>query len=315
MHKLIGVILAISVALLTASAAAQTNEEKARVQFEQGVALFDDEKYEQAAIAFEQAYALNPSFKILWNIAQTENLLGHYAAALDAYKHYLREGETRIPVSRAAKARKEILRLEALVGAIRIECPIDGAVVFISGRKQGTTPLADPVLTDLGEHEVILKLGGRPIHRELVKVAGGQEVLVEIQADSAAEALEHGIGGEEAEEEEGAGGKRVWTWVALGVGGAAAVAGGVIGGVVLKKSGELDDSCPDGQCPSSEWDNLDSANSLATASSVLLGVGAGMIAVGVVLFFVEPGLGEEEQVALVPTVTADGAGLALGGRF
>ena len=82
-------------ALVAGPAAAQTDE--ARTQFEQGIALYDEGKYDQAAIAFQRAFELKPSYKILYNIAQAQNQLGHYAAALEAFARYLAEGGDAVP--------------------------------------------------------------------------------------------------------------------------------------------------------------------------------------------------------------------------
>lgn len=317
MYKQCLTAMAIGAVLAAAPALAQTPEEEARVHFEQGIALFEDGKFEQAAIAFERAYEIAPSFKILWNIGQVENELGHFAAAFDAYTRYLAEGEGRIPVSRAAKARKEIKRLEALVGKIRVDSEVGGALIFIDGRKQGATPLDEPVFVDLGEHEVVAKTGGDMIHRELVKVAGGEEVVVEIKAGVSKIEPVGGDEGEEGSEGDSDGPKRVWTWVALGVGGAALAAGGAIGGVVMSKASDLEDDCPDKQCDTEAWKEVGKAENLAMTSNILFGVGAAAVVAGVVLFFVEPGGDDEEDpaVSLAPTIGPQGAGLSLGGRF
>ena len=112
-------------------------------------------------------------------------------------------------------------------------------------------------------------------------------------------------------------GRRLWTWVALGVGVGAGIGAGVTGGMAASKEGSLDKSCPEKICPQSEEGELESTKKLALASSVLVGVAAAGVAVGVVLFFVEPGLGEKEDapVALLPSVTPDGGWLHLVGRF
>jgi len=315
MHKLCLAALAAGALLSASPVSAQSPEEEARVYFDQGVVLFEDGMFEQAAAAFERAYRIAPSFKFLWNIGQVENELGHYAAALEAYEKYLAEGEGRIPVSRAAKATKETKRLAALVGTIRVDSEVEGALISIDGNEHGATPLAEPVLVDRGEHEVVATAGGEMIHRELVEVAGGGEAVVEIT--SGAKHIEPAGGGEGGGNGgEADGPRRVWTWVALGVGGAALAAGGAIGGVVMSKASKLEENCPDKQCPQSQWSELDKAENLAMTSNILLGVGAAAVVAGVVLFFVEPGASEEEPaVALVPTAGPQGAGVSLGGRF
>lgn len=108
--------------------------------------------------------------------------------------------------------------------------------------------------------------------------------------------------------------QRVWTWVALGVGGAAAVGAGVTGGMVLSNSSSLKDSCDGDVCPESEENKLGKTKNLATAATVLTGVAAAGVATAVVLYFVEPGLSDSSvTVGLAPV--EDGVALSVGGRF
>jgi hypothetical protein len=292
---------------------ADTLDEQALTHFEQGIELFSQEKYEQAAIAFERAYELKPSYKILYNIGQVQNRLEHYAAALEAYTRYLAEGGAEIEPARVDQVKAEIKRLNALVGMIAVTTNVEGATVFVDDEKQGQTPLGGPLFVDLGKHTVVIKQGTDELHREVVKVAGGQTVSV--HAEKAAEEPEPQEP-EPAAEQEDQGPKRVWTWVALGIGGAAAIGAGITGGLAASKKGDLDDGCPDKQCPASEQDTIDSMKTLAYTTDVLIGVAAVGIAAGIVLFFVEPGPGsDEEAVAVAPVVTPDGGGVALAGRF
>ena len=45
------------------------------------------------------------------------------------------------------------------------------------------------------------------------------------------------------------------------------------------------------------------------------GVAGAAVITGVVLFFVEPGLGQEDAVAVAPVVSGDVAGISISGRF
>jgi hypothetical protein len=70
-------------------------------------------------------------------------------------------------------------------------------------------------------------------------------------------------------------------YVALGVGGAGLLVGGVTGFLALGKKSDLD-GCQEKKCPSSQEDTLDSAKSMATVSTVgfavgFVGVGAGIV--------------------------------------
>jgi cytochrome c biogenesis protein CcdA len=313
MRLAIFTLAAVLAATLASAVRADSRDEQARAQFEQGVALYEDGKYDQAAIAFERAYELKPSYKILFNLGQAHNELGHYAAALKAYTHYLAEGGDAIDPARRDKVKGEIARLNTLVGMVLVEAEVEGAVVYVDDERQGETPLASPVFVDLGKHTVVVKRGAAELHREAVKVAGGQRVTIRVAAADEPAGPEEPAPQAVPEDE---GPQRVWTWVAFGVGGAAAITAGITGGIAASKESTLADECPDKQCPQSEWKTLDSARTLATTTSALIAVAGVGIAAGIVLFFVEPGLGEEQPaVAIAPSADRNGFGISTVGRF
>lgn len=303
--------VAVSLALLLGPIVTRADvEEDARAQFDRGMELYDAGQCEEAAIAFERAYELKPSYKILYNSAQAENECGNYARALEVYRRYLDEGGDEISTERIAQVRTEIERLETLVGALVVNCDEAGAVVMVDGRRVGETPLAGPVTVRLGEREVVVKLDGREIHREVVRVAGGEQVEIRVAAAGGEPEPEPGPDGGEQQ-----GPKRVWTWVFLGVGAAAGITGGVIGGVSLKQTDDFIGECGDHSCDTSRESERDDIKRLSLSADILYGVAGAMVLTGVILFFVEPGDEGEEQVALTPAVQPGGAGVALTGRF
>jgi len=314
------------------TAEAQQNveaEAKAKAQFDAGVGLFEEGKYEKAAVAFARAYELRPSYKILYLVGKCENALEHFAASLDAYTRYLAEAGDKIDGARRDEVRAEIARLDALVGAVVVESDAEGAAVYIDDERRGETPLASPVFVDLGKHTVVVKQGALELHREVVKVAGGQRVAVKVAAaagDGAAAAAaapepvaktaparEEGSLPETAEKP-----KRVWTWVAVGIGGAAAIGAAITGGLAISKTNDLEDDCRNGSCDPSLSGERDTSVALGYTADALIAVAGVGIAAGVVLFFVEPKLREREraiEVAPVAAPTAKGGAFALVGRF
>jgi hypothetical protein len=295
-------------------AAAADVEEDARAQFDRGMELYDAAQYEEAAIAFERAYELKPSFKILYNWAQAENECGKYARALDAYQRYLREGGDDLDPERVEQVRAEIKRLESLVGTLLIKCPVGGATVLVDGVRVGTAPVEAPITVRLGEREVTVKHEGREIHREVVRIAGGEQVKVVVEAVPAPQpAVEPAPAPAPVTEDDGP--KRVWTWVALGIGGAAGIAGGIVGGLSLKRTDDFIGECGDHTCPPSEADERDSIKTMSLTADILYGVAAAGIITGVILFFVEPDDEGDVDVAVAPSAPPGGAGLAVSGRF
>ncbi|MFO8070294.1 MAG: PEGA domain-containing protein [Polyangia bacterium] len=312
--------IAVAVALVAAvdEGRAQDPDQSARAQFELGIELYESGKHDEAAVAFSRAYELRPSYKILYNIAQTENERGEYVLALDAYRRYLADGGERINKRRRSNVLGEIERLEGLVGEIIVRSDVDGAHVFVDDRRVGETPLAEPIRVNLGDRELVVRLEADEIHRELVTVAGGKIVDVEVAVPTETAAVEDGSAGDS--------GGRLWTWISFGAAGAAAITGGVLGGVALSQRRAIEDDCVGGHCPAGLADDGDRVRGLSVGADVAFGVAAAAAAAGVVLFFVEPGLGEEsedeppaseEPVSVRPKwyATPEGTGISIEGRF
>lgn len=111
----------------------------------------------------------------------------------------------------------------------------------------------------------------------------------------------------------------VWPWVILGVGGAAAIAGAVVGGLALSDAMALRADCDqDGRCVPST--NLvarrSDATNLAVASDLLLFGGGAVAVTGLILGLVF-GLGgsAEEAPAASAFCTSDGCHATLRGTF
>jgi hypothetical protein len=92
-------------------------------------------------------------------------------------------------------------------------------------------------------------------------------------------------------------------YVALGVGGAGLIVGGVTGFLALGKKSDLE-GCVDKKCPTSETDKLDSAKSLATVSTV--GFAVGFVGVGAGIVLLLTGNGSSSAKATAPKLAKQG---------
>jgi len=318
--------LAVALLMLAATPAARAQadaDEQARVQYKLGFELFEAGRFEQAAVALRKAYELKPSWKILYNLAQAENAADRFAAALDAYIRYLAYGGDEIPEARVKQVKAEIKRLNALVAMVEIRGGPAGAEVFVDRETKGRLPLEDPLFVDLGRREVVVEHDGGRILERVVTLAGGEKAVLEIDdvtetaaADPAMPGAVFAPGTVPEEEVEPEGGTRRWTWVALGVGLAAGAGVGITGGMALSRKNELEDACPGGECPPSRMDDLRSARALGNTATALTVVAGVAMATALVLWFVEPGIGREEQATAAGlSPLPGGAALTLGGRF
>ena len=64
------------------------NQERAKELYQNGSLLYDEGRYEDAIIAFQEAYRLSEQPKLLYNIAQAQERLGRYQEALDTLSRY-----------------------------------------------------------------------------------------------------------------------------------------------------------------------------------------------------------------------------------
>jgi len=305
------VVLAAGLALQLAAvfAAAQdggAEAEAAKVAFEKGKALVDEGKYAEAADAFREANAIQPSWKIQYNIGQCEMMAKRHALALEAFERYLSEGGEDIEAERREEVLADAVRLREMVGFVDVRVA-DGARVLVNDVERGVAPLPGPLAVDAGiEHQVVARAGDAVLLDRVVRVSGGQTVVVEASEDAAGGGP---AGSGDGEDGEPASGRAAWGWTATGVGAALMIAGGVTGGLALYKNSELRDACSDGDClTEQQHDDVDTRDRLATSSTVLLATGAAVAVVGVLLLTVFDG---EEDAAV--TVSFDG--VTLGGRF
>jgi len=81
-------------------------------------------------------------------------------------------------------------------------------------------------------------------------------------------------------------------FVALGVGAAGLLVGGITGGLAASKHGEITESCRDGQCPLAQkatiQPKIDSYNAMGAISTVGILAGGALAATGVVLMLTAP---------------------------
>ncbi len=192
---------------------------------------------------------------------------------------YLAEGGAELPADRVTEVKAEIQRLNGLVGMVVLRGGPAGAEVLVDKESKGLTPLDGPLFVDLGRHEVSVDHGGRRIFERVVTLAGGEKVVLDLAptptlpregretgADAGASTGSTPSTGSTDSAPDSA--PRVWTWVAAGVGGAAAVAAAITGGVVLSRADDIEGECDGNDCPPSVESDIDGARALGTATNV-----------------------------------------------
>lgn len=188
------------VAHAQAADAAEDDVAQARKHFNQGLKLYKDGDFDAALVQFERAYAVKPNYKVLYNIAQSYFELHQYVEARDALRRYLKEGEGSIEADRRAAAEGDLVDLERRIAHVLLQVNVDGATVYIDGKKVGVTPLAGRVDVSEGQRTVSVESPDRGSKQRVVRLAGGEEQTVEVQFESQAAAAPASTAGSAATE-------------------------------------------------------------------------------------------------------------------
>ena len=296
------------VSLLTLSVVAPDrveaqSENMAKNHYLAGTSYYQQGRYAEAIREFEEAHRLSNKPELLYNIAQAHEKLGNLQQAVKYLEQYLEAPD--LTNRLAAEEQLKNIKARLKVTGIQITCNELDAMVLLDGNEVGRTPLRGNLLVKPGFHEVKVTKKGYISYSAYVTVSPGRAVTVKAQL-KAIQATVEPIGGADGSTDysDAPGRKRVWTWVALGITGAAAVTAGVTGGVALSKADEA---------RTKDDEAADSARTLALVSDVTLGIAVAGAVTTVVLFLVEGRSTERRERALLPVVGPGTVGL--GARF
>jgi hypothetical protein len=148
--------------------------ETARASFYQGVKLFNEGSFEAALAEFRKGYRLSPSYRILYNIAQTYFELHDYVNAHEFLKQYLRDGKSEIPATRRVQVAELNAKLEERISHLAIVCNLDGADVRVDDISVGTSPLDGAIPVNAGPRRISAVKAGYPVAAQIVTVSGGE---------------------------------------------------------------------------------------------------------------------------------------------
>lgn len=169
------------------SARAQPSDEspapeaqRAHEHFSLGVKLHADGDFGPALAQFQRAYALKPHFRVLYNIAQCHFELRDYVQARAALRRYLAEGGAGLDAERRARVEADLADMGRRIAEVDIQSNVRGAVVYIDGRKVGTTPLPQAVEVNEGQRSVSVESSASGTKQRSLLLVGGEHETVSV---------------------------------------------------------------------------------------------------------------------------------------
>jgi tetratricopeptide (TPR) repeat protein len=208
---------------------------EAAERYERGLSLYSGGEYLLALVEFERAYQLAPNYRVLYNVGQVRIQLARYSKAREALEEYLRQGGEEINAERRKAVEADLQMLAERTAKLAIASNEPGADIAVDGVSVGTTPLAEPVVVDAGEHTVEVRKNGFYPKSSHVTLAGRDDLEVRLDItkmpESKAVVLESGPN---------KGPDRSLVWVGWAATGALAVGAGVVGYLGVTKANDLE---------------------------------------------------------------------------
>jgi hypothetical protein len=265
----------------------------------QGIKLADAGDCKGAIEKLSRAEALYHAPSILGRLGECQVNVGQIVTGTENLNRVVREelSATAPKAFKDAQTRARAALNAALPKIARLTVKVEPAdakpQVMVGG-----TPIPSALIgverpTDPGTHEVVVTAPGYMEQRASVTLTegGAQELSLRLAKDPNAappvtppppDPVVAPAPPPAPPADTGAKKSNVPAYVALGVGGAGLLVGGITGFLALGKKSDLK-GCVDSACPSSQKDTLDSARSMATVSTVGFAVGFVGVGVGVVL--------------------------------
>jgi tetratricopeptide (TPR) repeat protein len=257
-----------------------------------GLSLYSEGDYALAVIEFDRAYTLVSDYRVLYNVGQVRIQLGNYAKARVALERFLKEGGDKVSPDRLHSVEADLKMIAARTATLRIETNVEGATITVDDEAVGTSPLADPLLLDAGDHRIgVRKAGFNPADARYT-LAGGDtsSTRLDLTAETRSAGPRIIVEKQYLERSD----RTTWLWATWSATGVFAASGITLGALGLKSANDLDELRKSDTATRSQLDSTQRrARTLLTAGDIL--GGAAIVTGGVALYLTLTNNGQSEK--------------------
>ena len=159
----------------------QTLTGAAKADFEAAKLLANDGDFTGALIKFQSAYEASNDPRILWNVAFCQKNLRRYSKVVTILRRYIEQGGALLSAGDKKDAQDLIALIEPFTTRVTVRVSEAGAQISFDDELVGTSPLAAPVVLDIGERRLhVVEDGFVPYDKSFV-VAGGPELTLDVR--------------------------------------------------------------------------------------------------------------------------------------
>lgn len=275
------------------SASAQTEEarDQARALMDQGDELVDKKLLAEALAAYQKAHAImgvpTTGIEVARMLASLGRLVEARRQSSEVAKLPVAPDEPTAFADARREAEELDRSLEARLPRLTVEVAA-GVRIYIDGVEVPDFRSGEPFAIDPGTHVVEARVNDKSASQR-VQIVEGDRKSIKLRLEEPVRprrALPPTVEPKQPASTPPSSSNTQVTlgWVAIAIGGAGMVFGGVTGGLALAEKGDLDDSgCVNQRCPPAKQDDVDRYNTLRTLSGVGLISGAVLTTAGVLL--------------------------------
>ncbi len=292
---------------------------KARAQFQQGLALETAGDWAGALALFQDVASVKMTPQVRFNIALCEEHLGRLAIALGDYKLALAEAEAAkvTVVAEQVPSRIELLRARVPKVRVRRAAGAEFATILLDGVVLGAASIGKDMPVDPGPHTIEARAPGFNLFMNSFNIGERESKTLDVTLARAAPPAEVSAASsvappapsqEPAPALAPAAGRSPVPFIVGGVGVAGLIASGVFYAMRSSALSDLDKVCgrDRNECPPGWESTYDDAKTYTTLSAASLAVGAVGVGAGIVLYVA--GMRSEHKPATTTEVTLGGAG-------
>jgi hypothetical protein len=152
----------------------------ARAAYDTAKVLYRAGDFAGALLQFDRAYDLSSEPRLLWNIAVCEKNLRRYARAVKALERLQAEGGTRLSEEDQKDAAYLLKAIRPFVATLTVKVDTPGAAISIDGELAGTSPLASPLLIDMGARQIRITKKGFHEYTKTEQVFGETDISLDV---------------------------------------------------------------------------------------------------------------------------------------
>lgn len=156
-----------------------STEEEARVSCQRAEFFFNDGNFENALTEFQHCYETGTDYRVLYNIAVCKARLHNYSEAIDILRQYLQSDRSMENEDRQ-ETELWISELQKRVGSVKLNINAEGAQIYIDRNKTGISPLTNPIILNIGTHNLNITKNGYQNYEKTFEVFAETEKQIQI---------------------------------------------------------------------------------------------------------------------------------------